>query len=68
MTLHDDSKHLITINTHCGLYQYNRLPFRFPSVPTLFQRAMDTLLQGIPNVLYYINDILVTGATLTQHL
>ena len=68
MTLHEGSRHLVTINTHRGLYQYNRLPFRIASVPALFQRAMDTLLQGIPNVLCYIDVIWVTGFTLTQHM
>ena len=68
MTLHEDSRHLVTINTHRRLYQYNRLPFGVVSAPVLFQHAMDTLLQGIPNVLYYIADILVTGSTLTQHM
>ena len=68
MTLHVDSRHLITINTHRGLYQYNRLPFGVASAPALFQRAMDTLLQGIPNALCYIDDILVTGSTLMQHM
>ena len=29
---------------------------------------MDNLLQGIPNVLCYIDDILVTGSTLMQHM
>ena len=29
---------------------------------------MDTLLQRIPNVLSYINDILVTGSTLMKHM
>ena len=68
MTLLKDSGHLVTINTHHGLYQYNRLTFGVASSPALFQRAMDTLLQGIPNVLCYINNILVTGFTLMQHM
>ena len=68
MTLHEDSRHLVTINTHRGLYQYSRLPFGVASAPALFQCVMDTLLQGIPNVLCYIDDILVTGSTLTQHI
>ena len=68
MTLHEDSTHLVTINTHCGLYQYDRLPFEVASAPALFEHVMDTLLQGIPNVLCYIDDILVTGTTLTQHM
>ena len=68
MTLHKDSIHLITINNHHGLYQHNRLLFGVASAPALFQPAMDILLQGIPSVLYYIDDILVTGATLNEHL
>ena len=57
MTLHEDSRHLVTINTHCGLYQYNRLPFGLASVPALFQRAMDILLQGIPIMCSVISTI-----------
>ena len=29
---------------------------------------MDTLLQGLPNVICYLDDILVTGATDQEHL
>ena len=29
---------------------------------------MDTILQGLPGVMYYIDDILVTGANDTEHL
>ena len=68
MLLHEDSKPLVTINTHKGLYQYNRLPFGIASAPVVFQRTMDTVLQGIPNVICYIDDILVSGPDLTTHL
>ena len=33
-----------------------------------FQRAMDTLLQGIPHVICYIDDVLVTGLMEEKHL
>ena len=36
------------INTHKGLYRYNRLPYEVASVPGIFQRAIEGLLQGIP--------------------
>ncbi|KAK3709328.1 hypothetical protein QZH41_006929 [Actinostola sp. cb2023] len=51
MTLDEQSKSYTTINTHKGLYQYNRLPFGISSAPGIFQRTMESLLQGIPHVI-----------------
>ena len=34
----------------------------------LFQRVMESILNGIPGVVVYIDDILVTGATEEEHL
>ena len=47
LMLDEDSRKYITINTHKGLYQYTRLPFGIASAPAVFQRAMDTILQGV---------------------
>ena len=68
LVLNDESKQYTTINTHRGLYQYTRLPFGVASAPALFQKIMDTILQGIPHVICYIDDILVTGANQEDHL
>ena len=62
LVLEDESKKYLTINTHRGLYCYTRLPFGVASAPAMFQQVMDTILQGIPNVICYIDDILVTGS------
>ena len=48
---------LVTINTHKGLYRFNRLPFGTPSV---FQRTMDNLVSRV-----YLS---ITGATVKEHL
>ena len=61
LPLDEGSRKHVTVNTHKGLYQYTRLPFGIASAPAMFQKIMDTILQGIPNVMCYINDILVTG-------
>ena len=66
--LDEQSKEYTTINTHKGLYCYNRLPFGVASAPSIFQRTMENILQGINHVCVYLDDILVTGATEQEHL
>ena len=66
--LDDESRKFVTINTHQGLYQYTQVPFRISSALALFQKIMDTLLQGVPNTICYLDDILVTGKTNEEHL
>ena len=59
---------LATISTHKGLYKYNRLPFGITTAPALFQRIMESLLQGVTCIYIYLDDILVTGKTQAEHL
>ncbi|XP_056118298.1 uncharacterized protein K02A2.6-like [Rhinichthys klamathensis goyatoka] len=66
--LDEESKQYVTINTHKGLFKYNRLVFGVASSPAIFQRTMENLLQRIPNVAVYLDDILVTGKTEEEHL
>ena len=68
MLLDDQSKGLVTINTHRGLYQYTRIRFGIASAPAIFQRIMDIILQGIPHTICYIDDILITGVDDQEHL
>ena len=68
LEIDDASKEYVTVNTTKGLYQYNRLPFGVASAPAIFQRCMDTLLQGLPGVSVYLDDVLVTGASVEEHL
>ena len=68
MLLDSDSRKYVTINTHKGLYCYTRLPFGIASAPTIFQRAMDSILQGLPQILCYLDDILITGTSKEDHL
>ena len=34
----------------------------------VFQKAMDAILQDLPKVICYLDDILITGSTVEEHL
>ncbi|KAK9528348.1 hypothetical protein VZT92_012518 [Zoarces viviparus] len=65
--LDDDSKKYTTINTHRGLFVYNRLPFGISSAPSIFQRIMENLMKGLP-VVVFLDDLLIMGRTEKEHL
>ena len=67
LQLDDDSKKLVTVNTHRGLFQYNRLPFGVSAAPAVFQRTMENLLRGCQGVCIYLDDILIAGSTTEEH-
>ena len=67
MLLDETSSKLVTINTTKGLFRYTRLPFGVASAPAVFQKTMETILQGMPQVICYLDDILVTGRTESEH-
>ncbi|CDW58685.1 Gag Pol polyprotein [Trichuris trichiura] len=63
----EESRELLTLNTHCGLYRYNRLPFGVKSAPGIFQQIMDTLIAGLHGVVAYLDDVTVVGKTEEAH-
>ena len=68
LQLDDSSQEYVTVNTHRGLYRYTRLQFGVASAPAIFQRTMEMVLKGLPMVVAYLDDILVSGKTEQEHL
>ena len=68
VVLDSDSQSFLTINTHHGLFHYKRLPFGVASAPSLFQKTMDIIFQGMDGVICYLDDILISGRTEAEHL
>ena len=68
LELDEDSKKLTTVNTHMGLYQYQRLCFGISSSPGIFQEVMDSTFQSVPNVAVYFDNLYITGKDDDEHL
>ena len=68
LKLDEESKKFIVINTQKGLFQYNRLPFGVLAAPAIFQRTIEGVLRGISNICIYLDNILITGKTNTDHI
>ena len=66
--LDEATQKVLMINTHKGLYKYKRLPFGVSVAPTIFQRTMETILQGLLGVCVYLDDILISGKSNEEHL
>ncbi|XP_052259085.1 uncharacterized protein K02A2.6-like [Dreissena polymorpha] len=64
----DETMELLTINTHRGLYRYNRMLYGVSSAPAIWQRTMDQILQGIPGVQCMLDDMVITGESDNVHL
>ena len=51
------------IITHKGKFQFTRMPFGFKGAPACFQRLMDQLFKGQPQIKAYTDDIVVYSPT-----
>ena len=68
LALDEESKKLVTVSIHKGLFRYNRLPFGVASAPAIFQSVIEGILSGIHHVNAYMDDVLVTNDTEAEHL
>ena len=58
----------MVINTHKGLFSYQRLQFGVHSAVGIFQRTMENVLKDIPHCVVYVNDVIITGPMEAEHL
>lgn len=64
----DESRQYTVINTHRGLFKYNRLVYGLSSSPGIFQRIMSNLLSNIPGVEVFLDDIIIGSKDESTHL
>lgn len=53
--------------THEGLFRFCRVSFGITLAPSVFQKMLSTVLQGLPNVANHLDDIIVWGRTQSEH-
>lgn len=68
LVLDERSREYTVVNTHRGLFKYNRLVYGLASSPGIFQKLMVSLFDGLPDVMVFYDDILIKSKCLKEHL
>ncbi|XP_055614964.1 uncharacterized protein K02A2.6-like [Toxorhynchites rutilus septentrionalis] len=61
-------REILTLSTHKGLYRPTRLMYGIAFAPAIWQRLMEQVLNGIPGVTVFLDDIRITGPNNFVHL
>ncbi|XP_062535161.1 uncharacterized protein K02A2.6-like [Armigeres subalbatus] len=68
LELEEESRKMLGWSTHKGIYYVNRLPFVTQPACAIFQEVLEKLLQECPGCINFLDDVLVTSATVSEHL
>lgn len=67
VTLHEDSRDLMTFIAHKSPFRFKRVCFGLTSAPSVFQQLRHQILSSCSGVKFYIDDIIVFGSTQKEH-
>ena len=63
-----EARPLTAFKTRQGLYQFCVMPFGLMNAPATFSRLMRLVLDGLPNIFCYLDDVLIATKTWEEHL
>ena len=65
----EESKEKTAFSTPEGHFQFKRMPFGLTNAPATFQRAMNSILNGLnwQDCLVYLDDVIVFASSLPEH-
>lgn len=63
----DEAKKMLTINTHRGLFRFNRLAPGVKSAPGAFQQLMAKMTAGLEGIDVFLDDIIVHSENEEKH-
>lgn len=64
----DDSKGMTAFACASGLYQFRFMPFGIKTAPAVFTRLMRKLVEDLPNIYHYFDDVLIATETWEEHV
>jgi len=67
LILSEESRNLVVINTHLGLYAYTRLPYGINCAASIFQRVLEQTIGDMDGVTVFQDDISIPGKTRSEH-
>ena len=67
ISVEEECSKLLCINTHRGLYMFERLVFGVSFAPVMFRQVMDTLLGGLEFASIYLDDIVIASKYTEEH-
>lgn len=65
--LDEETSRICTFATPFGRHRFLRLPFGISSASEVFQKTLNEIVDSLPGVHVYVDDILVWGTSRTQH-
>ena len=65
--MEENSSKRLRVDMHRGLYKFNRLAFGVKVAPAIFQQAMDAMVGDVNFATAYLDDILITSKSVTEH-
>ncbi|XP_008184923.1 uncharacterized protein K02A2.6-like [Acyrthosiphon pisum] len=67
LILSEESRNLVVINTHLGLYAFTRLPYGINCAASIFQRVLEQTIGDMDGVTVFQDDISISGKTRPEH-
>jgi hypothetical protein len=68
VSIQEQDREKTAFSTSNGLYHFTVMPFGLVNAPSVFQRLMNLVLANVPNVLVYIDDVIIYSTTWETHL
>jgi len=68
IAIREDDIYKTAFITELGHFEYCKMPFGLKNAPKSFQRTMEEILRGVPNISIFVDDILVASKALQDHV